>query len=578
MSLGSLIDCPKARNIAVTIDYETWQPIPEGKRIDWQKDIFTPADRLMQVAERVGARLSFMAEVGEYFWAQEYLPEVAARMRQQWQDAARRGHDVQLHLHPSWLPELGARCEAGTWSWDWSLAKAADYPGDLTQLIGKGKLLLEDTIRPIRPEYRTLVFRAGAYQVQPFDRLSEALARNQLIADSSVYAGGVSQERGYDYRLAYSQGQPYFANPFDPQLKAPPAECALVELPIFTFRPGARWFLDGREGRHLARRLRTFLRRRERDEASPKWGHWRRGIAKLLAQPYWVLRKHRRLVNRLLPRSLAYLMTFYRPERLVEHDYFVMIGHTKADLDYAAIEANLLALQEIPGVCFLTVSAMAQAAYAELMHSRRPDPSSEADYQVRREYAAIMGEERNAAQSHWLQAMVPRDRTHLLDLGCGAGYWSARLAELYPPLEILGVDVGVDFIEKARQNYGGPRVRFAVEDFARLSAAEESFDCVYADNTLEHAFDISRTLAEAYRVLTNGGLLLAAIPSDARNPCRICDNHTWKTAPHEVRLRLEAARFVDVTIEELDTYRQMGMAPYPPSLDRMMYVRAWKRR
>jgi hypothetical protein len=35
--------------------------------------------------------------------------------------------------------------------------------------------------------------------------------------------------------------------------------------------------------------------------------------------------------------------------------------------------------------------------------------------------------------------------------------------------------------------------------------------------------------------------------------------------------------FVDVEIDEIDVRRTLGAAPYPPSEDMMMYVRAWKR-
>src|SRR5262245_17827716 len=103
------------RLVALTVDYETWQPIPPGKRIDWVADVFDPAARLMETAEGAGARLTFMAEMGEYFWLQEHDPAIAGRMESQWREAIRRGHDVQLHLHPTWLPECGARYEGGRW-------------------------------------------------------------------------------------------------------------------------------------------------------------------------------------------------------------------------------------------------------------------------------------------------------------------------------------------------------------------------------------------------------------------------------------------------------------------------------
>jgi SAM-dependent methyltransferase len=164
----------------------------------------------------------------------------------------------------------------------------------------------------------------------------------------------------------------------------------------------------------------------------------------------------------------------------------------------------------------------------------------------------------------------------VLDLGCGAGDWAARIAEHNPLMEVVGVDVGADFIAAATDRNGSDRVHFQVEDFAAMSLDDASFDCVYADNSLEHAYDVDRTLAEVHRVLANGGVLVAAIPSDARNADVVCDNHAWKSAPHELRLRLTAAGFRAIAIDEVDTYRRLGAAPYPPGRDRMMYVTAWK--
>ena len=236
----------KRRLLALTFDYETWQPIPEGRSIDWEADVFSPTHRLLDAADSAGVPVTLMAELGEYFWLAENEPRLARHMDDQWRDAVTRGHDVQLHLHPSWLPETGATCVDGEWSWNARYAKAAAYPGDLDALIERCKARLEDVLRPVDPSYAVTCFRAGAYQAQPFRRLAMALAAAGILCDSSVYAGGVSDERGYDYSDAYSERQPYFASPWDPQLRAAPAEDVIVELPVTTLR-GSRLMLDGED-------------------------------------------------------------------------------------------------------------------------------------------------------------------------------------------------------------------------------------------------------------------------------------------------------------------------------------------
>jgi SAM-dependent methyltransferase len=567
---------PRMTLVAITVDYETWQPIPEGRSIDWHADVFTPTERLLDAFDSAKLPLTLFAELGEHAFLRKHDPGVATRMEEQWAEAVIRGHDVQMHLHPTWLPELGARHTDGEWWWDWSRPRAHDYPGNLSDLISDCKGTLERAICPVAPDYRVTSFRAGAYEAQPFWRIYDALSTNGIGSDSSVHPGARHDERHYDYTLAYSDGQPYFASRYDPQLKAPPAERTVVELPLLSLGGGQRWSFDDPDCASFPDHLLGLLAARRRAFRSTEATRRRALFQRVASRSYHGLRS-RGVANRLIPRRLAYLTTDYRPEALTGHDYCVLIGHTKADLDIDAISAGIRRLAAIPRIRFVTISTMSAMARRELLRSSSATPHDEADRQVKREYRAVMNPESNRAQSHRLQALIPHDRRQVLDVGCGAGQWAARIAELLPAATVTGVDAGADFIDRAQADHGSDRVQFAVEDFGALSFADASFDCVYADNTLEHAFDVDMTLRELARVLEPSGVLVAAIPADARNPEQVCDNHTWKTAPHDVRARLEHAGFVGVEIEEVDTFRALGMPPFPPSRDRMIYVRARRR-
>ena len=79
---------------AITVDYETWQPIPDGKEIDWDIDIFEPAERLAALCETLSVPITFFVEMGEYLWLTENDPAVARRIETQVREFASRGHEM----------------------------------------------------------------------------------------------------------------------------------------------------------------------------------------------------------------------------------------------------------------------------------------------------------------------------------------------------------------------------------------------------------------------------------------------------------------------------------------------------
>jgi Transglutaminase-like superfamily len=440
----------RRRLAALTVDYETWQPIPPGRTIDWDADIFAPAARLAAIGEACGVSVTFFVEMGEYFWLCANDTDVARRMEDQWRDLALRGHDLQLHLHPSWLPELGAEKTQDGWFWNWNLSKADDYPGDLSATIRRCKDALESVVRQVDPAYRVTCFRAGAYQAQPFERLYDALVDNDIVCDSSVYQGGHSEERGYDYRSARSSHQPYFASRVDPQFESSDSQ-RLVELPVFTYSPDTRAFIDGSEGPRFADAFLAYLRRT-------------RGAG----------RRAPRVFDR-LPYSLRTLLTPQRDSRDDAADYFVLIGHTKADLDDAAILDGVRRLQRLAGVEFVAMSSLADHALTDL---RSPAQAAAR--------AAV------SPQSSGWQRRIPLDRSAILVLGAAAGERAQSLAAAMPWATVHA---------ERGPAHAGPTLRAG------------AFDCIYSECDLE--FDGAEGCRHLKRLLSDGGVLILNRPVSA---------------------------------------------------------------
>jgi ubiquinone/menaquinone biosynthesis C-methylase UbiE len=103
---------------------------------------------------------------------------------------------------------------------------------------------------------------------------------------------------------------------------------------------------------------------------------------------------------------------------------------------------------------------------------------------------------------------LPAD-IRILDIGCGTGEGSSRLAELFPRADVLGVDVLDGSLERARKRYVGlaPRLRFENQSAYELRAADHAFDLTVSRHVLHSIPHPDRVLAEQVRVTRHAGRL-----------------------------------------------------------------------
>ncbi len=93
----------------------------------------------------------------------------------------------------------------------------------------------------------------------------------------------------------------------------------------------------------------------------------------------------------------------------------------------------------------------------------------------------------------------------VLDLGCGDGSLTGRIAELVPRGEVVGIDASRGMIDVARGKEQG-NLRFLMEDISRLDFSER-FDIVFSNATLHWVKDHKSLLANVRRALRAGGRL-----------------------------------------------------------------------
>jgi ubiquinone/menaquinone biosynthesis C-methylase UbiE len=134
----------------------------------------------------------------------------------------------------------------------------------------------------------------------------------------------------------------------------------------------------------------------------------------------------------------------------------------------------------------------AQQRLAEVLEARGADPQQQA---LR---AAFLGDIAFPAQAR------------VLEVGCGTGVLTRRIATLPGVATATGVDPASSLLDRARALAGGlPNIEFMEADGRALPFGADSFDVVVFDSTLSHIPEPERALAEAFRVVRHSGWLAA---------------------------------------------------------------------
>jgi ubiquinone/menaquinone biosynthesis C-methylase UbiE len=111
---------------------------------------------------------------------------------------------------------------------------------------------------------------------------------------------------------------------------------------------------------------------------------------------------------------------------------------------------------------------------------------------------------------HRLRRYEPRGL--LLDAGCGPGYLAVKIAEEFPWLDVMGVDVSEDALGIAAGHAGSlvpdRSLRFLEADINRLPLEDSSVDFVVSTLSLHHWPEPELSFREMYRVLRSQGQLL----------------------------------------------------------------------
>ena len=148
---------------------------------------------------------------------------------------------------------------------------------------------------------------------------------------------------------------------------------------------------------------------------------------------------------------------------------------------------------------------------------------------LRAQAEAIWPQEEPIFRSHG----SPKD---ILDIGCGTGEITSRLARMFTGAKLTGVDLLEPHLALARDKYAdlADRVTFRQADAFELPFAESSFDLTVCRHMLQAVPSPERVMAEMVRVTRPGGtlhLIVEDYDMIHAAPARLDVGSFWHVAP-----------------------------------------------
>ncbi len=158
----------------------------------------------------------------------------------------------------------------------------------------------------------------------------------------------------------------------------------------------------------------------------------------------------------------------------------------------------------------------------------------------------------------------------ILELGCGAGYFTKELAR--SGAEIVAIDVSADLLEIAKANCPASNVRYEIQDACALTHPDAIFDSVVGSSILHH-LEIEAALREMCRVLKPNGTIYFTEPNMLNPQIALQKNIPWikrklGDSPDEtaffrwsIRRSLERAGYRNIRIDAFDFLHPKTPAP-----------------
>ncbi len=132
-------------------------------------------------------------------------------------------------------------------------------------------------------------------------------------------------------------------------------------------------------------------------------------------------------------------------------------------------------------------------------------------------YTTVLGKHADEAETKCvLDLLKPTPGMHVLDVGCGTGHFSFKLARM--GCRVTGIDISGEMLALARRKALHEKlpVDFLPMDACRIGFSDATFDAVVSITAFEFMANPEESFNEMFRVLKrNGSLLIGTINRDS---------------------------------------------------------------
>ena len=224
------------KNILITLDYELFFGGDSGTV---ENCMLKPTKKLLKVLDKHSVKATFFVDSGYLVKAElekhksDKLKKEYEEVLEQIKDLDRRGHSIQLHIHPHWEDSYH---DGVKWIMNTSRYKLHDFSeSEIENIVYRYKKALTNIVTN-----EVFAHRAGGWCIQPFSKLHKAFKLHGLWLDSTVFKNGKNESKThfFDFKNAPKKTEWKFEN--DPLIES--EKGFFREIPIASYRLSPLFF------------------------------------------------------------------------------------------------------------------------------------------------------------------------------------------------------------------------------------------------------------------------------------------------------------------------------------------------